>query len=245
MALPFFSNRSTTVKGGGPLLPSQVGLVNQINGATGYAQNYNPTSPAGLVRAPATTNVRADMQPATYATNTNSTGGGGGGSAYSSGPSAAQVAASQQAAKEAAAGRAINVGYDQVLGTYERQLASLPDQVNDAGAIVNSQYGTQQSGIESAYGVGNRNLQYARDDLGQKTGRTLRDLAGSMRNSFDSYSTMIGAGGGETHRRPASSPTRSKKRRPRNVPKSTRTKATSLARSRLNSPSLMQTVASS
>lgn len=110
---------------------------------------------------------------------------------------AANAAAAQQAqaARDAQTGRAISAGYDQVIGTYDAQFNDIPNQVAAQKGIVDSQYDTQRGSVESAYGRGVANLDYARGDLENKTGRSIRDLSRSIRQSFDSYSTMLGANG--------------------------------------------------
>lgn len=116
--------------------------------------------------------------------------------AYSpAGPSAADIAASQQAAKNAAAAKAIDAGFGGVIQNYDQQLADIPGQIDAAGQVVNSQYGAQRGSLDSSYGRGQANLNYARDTLNTNTQRSIADLAKSIRQSFDSYSTLIGAKG--------------------------------------------------
>lgn len=108
------------------------------------------------------------------------------------GPTAAQITAANNARTAAA----INAGFDQVLGNYDEQLGEIPGQIADAGALVNNQADSQNKSIESAYGVGNSNLQFARDQLATNTGRSIQKLSQAIRSSFDSYNTLIGAAGG-------------------------------------------------
>lgn len=147
------------------------------NNAPGLAQNIfsYPGAANGVVSSPAPSVLGAATGP-TYD------------------PAAAANAAA--VAQQAAAAGAINAGYGQVLNQYDQQLNDIPGQINDANAIVQSQYGAQQGSIDSAYGRGNANLNYARTDLGAKTDKSVADLANSIRQSFDSYSTLIGAHGG-------------------------------------------------
>lgn len=111
------------------------------------------------------------------------------------GPTAEQIAAQQQAAKNAAAAKAIDAGFGGVIQNYDQQLADIPGQIDSAGQIVNSQYGAQRGSLDSSYGRGQANLNYARDTLNTNTQRSIADLAKSIRQSFDSYSTLIGAKG--------------------------------------------------
>jgi hypothetical protein len=121
-----------------------------------------------------------------------SAAGASGAPAAATGPTSAQL----KAAQDAAAGTAINAGYDGVIGAYDRQLGDIPGQIDAAGNIINSQYSAQKGSIDSAYGRGTANLDYAKNDLETKTNRSVRDLGKSIRQSFDSFSTMIGSGGG-------------------------------------------------
>lgn len=116
--------------------------------------------------------------------------------AVAAGPTPQQIAATNQAASNARASSAINSGFGGVISNYDNQLGDIPGQIDSAGQLVNSQFDSQGKSIESAYGLGNSNLQYARDSLGKQTDRSLQKLAEGIRQSFDSYSTMIGAGGG-------------------------------------------------
>lgn len=118
--------------------------------------------------------------------------------AATTGPTAEQVAAqaaAQKAAQQAAQVAAINGGYDQIFKVYDQQLADIPGQIAENGQLINNQYNTGKSGIDTSYATGNANLQYARDSLGTQTKRSLSKLAQSIRQSFDSYSTLIGANG--------------------------------------------------
>lgn len=116
--------------------------------------------------------------------------------AVNTGPTAAQIAASNAAAANARTANAINAGFGQVIGNYDTQLGDIPGQIDAAGNLVNSQYDSQGKSIKSAYDVGNGHLQFARDQLDTQTKRSIQKLASNIRQSFDSYSTMIGAGGG-------------------------------------------------
>lgn len=113
-------------------------------------------------------------------------------SVVSSGPTAAQVTA----ANNARAASAIQAGFGGVLGDYDTQLGEIPGEIADAGSLVNNQADSQQKSIDSAYGTGNSNLQFARDQLTTNTGRSIQKLSQAIRDSFDSYNTLIGAGGG-------------------------------------------------
>lgn len=134
-------------------------------------------------------------------------GGGGGGSAVAAapavsapaGPTAAQIAAANQAAANARAGAAIQAGYGQVIGTYNNQLSDIPGEIADAGAVVNNTADAQNKSIESAYGVGNSNLQFARDQVQTNASRAITKLGQQLRDSFSSYDTLIGnAGAGDS-----------------------------------------------
>lgn len=145
-----------------------------FNGATGYkAPVVNPQGQPGAAA------------PLPGAAAASGGGGGGGGSSAFAAPTT--LTPSQA--------HAIAAGFDAVLKNYDAESAGIPGQIDDAVKLVNNQADGQKSSIDSSYGRGNVNLQAARDQTQTQTQRSLQKLAQTIRDSFNSYSTMIGANG--------------------------------------------------
>jgi hypothetical protein len=99
------------------------------------------------------------------------------------------------AAQRAAAGQAINQGYDSVIGTLDRILGDIPNQQNAANQQVDNLYGAQSGTVRGGYDRGIANLDNAKTELNTQTKKGLRDLADNIRQTFSSWDAMLGAQG--------------------------------------------------
>lgn len=167
---------------------STQGMINRLGFAGSNQAPYQPYAPLTQTAY----DRAAGIQPP-------SGGGANAGGSVAAGPSPAEVAARQAAAAEAAQKRqavdAINAGYGQVTGVYDRMLANLPNQQKLSEQRVNTMYDSQVKSAKSGYERGSNNLNVAQGQLDTTTKKGLRDLASNIRNTFSSWDTMLGAQG--------------------------------------------------
>lgn len=162
--------------------PVEKGLAALGSGPVDFA--YNLTHPQ-----PAAPQLNPNGVPPTYADK----------QAAAAATAAANGSASQTAAADAAAQAAISAGYGGVIQTYDNELGAIPGEITQAGNVVNNQADSQGKSIDSAYNVGNSNLQFARNELQTNTQRAITKLGQQLRDSFSSYDTLIGnAGAGDS-----------------------------------------------
>ena len=174
-------------------------LATAIGSSLLSGQN-SPSLPNNIFSYPGANNVGASVPMTPWAANGMSTGNTPPAAAVAPpGPTAAQIAAANTAAANARAATAINAGYKGVLDTYNGQLSDIPGEIADAGSLVNNQADSQNKSIESAYGVGNSNLAFARNQVNTQGSRAITKLGQQLRDSFSSYDTLVGnAGAGDS-----------------------------------------------
>lgn len=89
----------------------------------------------------------------------------------------------------------INSGWDQYLGSLDNQLYSLGDQRTAQEGIANSQYNQGVNTLDLQNSQGQTALQGQETQANQNQAKTLRDLAGNLKNSFMAGNVYLGSRG--------------------------------------------------
>lgn len=115
------------------------------------------------------------------------------------GPSAAELAAQEAARQEAVRRQAVYSTIDSQFGDWTNRLNTNEQRVREAEGRalgqVDQNYNFQYGQGERGYGIGNQNLQVARDRVQDNRRVTVRDLINELRTAQDAGQVQLGAYG--------------------------------------------------